>query len=72
MRKDFKDMSLSELSVARGTLVNYIAVGVAKARRTGSTWASIGAQLGVSTQEAHRRYSYVDKIISRESNSSAE
>ena len=63
MRKEYADMTLAELSIERGTLQGYIVIGVTQARRGGSTWAAIASSLGVTTQEAHRRYRYVDDII---------
>jgi hypothetical protein len=61
MNKPFKDMTLSELVLARGQIQGYIDVAVVEARRGGSTWAAIASSLGVSTAEAHRRYSWVEK-----------
>ena len=62
MRKEFKDMTLTELSLSRGTLQNYLDIAVSRARRDGRTWASIGHELGVSPQEAHRRYNWIEKV----------
>jgi hypothetical protein len=62
MAKDFSDMTLSELALARGTLQDYVNLAVVEARRTGSSWAAVGRQLGVSAQEAHRRYSWCEKM----------
>jgi hypothetical protein len=62
MHKEFRDMTLSELALQRGILQGYIDVAVVQARRGGSTWKSIGHMLGVSAQEAHRRYSWCEKI----------
>lgn len=61
MRKEFADMTLAELVYTRGTLQGYLDIAVFKARRDGTTWAGIGHQLGVSAQEAHRRYHWVEK-----------
>jgi hypothetical protein len=60
MRKDFVDMTLPELADARETVEAYIILAVRQARRGGSTWAAIGSSLGVSMQEAHRRYRWHD------------
>jgi hypothetical protein len=62
MRKEFADMTLAELAITQGTLVGYITIAVSQARRGGSTWASIASSLGCSTSEAHRRYSWLDKV----------
>jgi hypothetical protein len=61
MRKEFADMTLAELAYTRGVLQGYIDIAVSQARRGGSTWAAIGSSLGVSPQEAHRRYHWVEK-----------
>jgi hypothetical protein len=63
MRKEFADMTLAELAYTRGTLEGYIQIAITQARRGGSTWAAIGSSLGVSPQEAHRRYSWLQKLI---------
>ena len=55
-------MTLAELAHARAVLQDYLLIGVTQARRGGSTWAAIASSLGVSQSEAHRRYSWVDKI----------
>lgn len=62
MRKEYKEMTLAELSHQQGVLQGYVLQAVVQARRGGSTWAAIGSSLGVSMQEAHRRYSYIDKL----------
>jgi hypothetical protein len=64
MNKPFSEMTLAELAHQRGVLQGYIDIAVVQARRGGSTWAAIGSSLGVSTQEAHRRYHWVEKITS--------
>lgn len=61
MVKDFLDQTLSELAESRTTVEAYIALGVGLARQRGETWAQIGTQLGVSPQEAHRRYRWHDR-----------
>jgi len=61
MKHSFDEMSLSELSHSRAVLQDYILRAVTQARRGGSTWADIGRQLGCSTGEAHRRYSWIEK-----------
>jgi hypothetical protein len=67
MRKEYADMTLYELAYERGVLTGYITLAVAQARRGGSTWQAIGSSLGVSMQEAHRKYSYLDRVIAGES-----
>lgn len=62
MTSKFADMTLAELAHTRGVLQDYILRGVRQARAGGSTWAAIGSSLGVTSSEAHRRYSWVDKI----------
>jgi hypothetical protein len=62
MNKPFEEMTLSELAHSQAVLQDYILRAVTQARRGGSTWAGIASSLGVSTSEAHRRYSWVDKI----------
>lgn len=64
MTKEYRDMTLAELAHARGVLQDYILRGVRQARAGGSTWAGIASSLGVTSSEAHRRYSWVDKIPS--------
>ena len=61
MAKDFVDMTLAELAEARTVVEAYIALAVGQARAGGSTWAAIGSSLGVSAQEAHRRYRWHDR-----------
>jgi len=61
MRKDFMDMTIPELVEARQTIEAYIALSVGKKRASGATWADIGESLGVSMQEAHRRYRWHDR-----------
>lgn len=55
-------MTLAELAHSRAVLQDYIVRGVTEARRGGSTWAGIASSLGVTASEAHRRYSWLDKI----------
>lgn len=64
MNKQFKDMTLAELSYSQGVIQGYVLAAVKEARAGGSTWAGIASSLGVTTSEAHRRYSWVDKIPS--------
>lgn len=54
-------MTLAELAELRETVDAYIALGVGQARAGGSTWAAIGSSLGVTQQEAHRRYRWHDR-----------
>lgn len=60
MTKHLWDMTLSELAQTRRAIDGYIGLAVAEARRGGSTWRAIGDALGVSPQEAHRRYRFHD------------
>jgi len=62
MTHPFESMTLAELGHSRAVLQDYILRAVTQARRDGSTWDDIGRQLGVSRAEAHRRYSWVEKI----------
>lgn len=62
MNKRYQDMTLAELAHSRAVLQDYILRAVTQARRGGSTWAGIASSLGVSVSEAHRRYSWVDRI----------
>lgn len=55
-------MTLAELALHRGQIEGEILARVARLRKSGSTWSNIASQLGVTTQEAHRRYSWVDKV----------
>lgn len=63
MRKDPIDMTIAELVELRATVEAYIAIAVGQARRGGSTWAAIASSLGVSPQEAHRRYRWHDRRL---------
>jgi hypothetical protein len=63
MMKEFKDMDLSELAYCRGTLEGYIQQQIIASRRAGRTWASIATSLMCSTAEAHRRYSWLEKVM---------
>ena len=62
MKHQYGEMTLAELAHSQAVLQDYILRAVTQARRGGSTWASIASSLGVSVSEAHRRYSWVDKI----------
>jgi hypothetical protein len=62
------DMTLSELAESRTTVEAYIGLGVGLARQRGETWARIAEQLGVSPQEAHRRYRWHDRRPTTPSN----
>lgn len=62
MNKPFSEMTLAELTLARGQIQGYIDIAVVQARRSGHTWSAIAAQLGCSTSEAHRRYSWCEKV----------
>ena len=61
MQKDPKEMSLEELVALQDGLQALVVAGVMRARREHQSWAAIGARLGVSTQEAHRRYAHIWK-----------
>lgn len=61
MRKDPIDMTIPELVELRQTVEAYLQRAVGEARRGGSTWEGIASSLGVSRQEAHRRYSWLEK-----------
>jgi hypothetical protein len=61
MNKPYREMTISELVLARAQIQGYIDIAVVEARRAGRTWAAIGSMLGVSTAEAHRRYSWCEK-----------
>jgi hypothetical protein len=58
MAKEPYEMTLAELVALQAKVAGYIALGVSEARTNGRTWASIAEDLGVSPQEAHRRYRY--------------
>lgn len=58
MAKELYEMNLVELAAVVKKAGSYIALGVSEARAGGRTWAQIGADLGVTAQEAHRRYRY--------------
>lgn len=60
MRKDLMDMTIEELVDVRETAAAYLVEAVRLARKGGSTWKQIGEQLGVSHQEAHRKYSWTE------------
>lgn len=62
MTKDYQDMTLAELAHSQAVIQDYLLRAVIQARRGGSTWAGIASSLGVSKSEAHRRYSWVEKI----------
>ena len=62
MKHRYEEMTLAELAHSRAVLEDYILRAVTQARRGGSTWAGIASSLGVSVSEAHRRYSWVEKI----------
>lgn len=62
MNKPLKDMTIAELSLLRGQIVGYLDIAIAQARRGGTPWSAIASSLGVSTSEAHRRYSWLDKL----------
>jgi len=66
MNKELSEMTIAELSILQGQLKGYLDIAIAQARRGGSTWAGIASSLGVSTSEAHRRYSWLDKLIQQE------
>lgn len=55
-------MTLAELAHSRAVLQDYLLQAVVEARRGGTTWGAIASSLGVSTSEAHRRYSWTDKL----------
>ena len=58
MEKPMYQMTLAELREVEVKARGYIALGVSEPRQGGSTWQQIGDELGVSAQEAHRRYRY--------------
>lgn len=62
MKHLYESMTLAELAQSQAVLQDYILRAVTQARRGGSTWAGIASSLGVSVSEAHRRYSWVEKI----------
>lgn len=59
--KEPDDMTLPELTALRKTLDEVIALGVRKSRLSGDSWAAVGRLLGVTAQEAHRRYRWVER-----------
>lgn len=58
MQKDLSEMTIPELVALEVQARAFIDVAVMTSRRSGSTWAAIAAELGVSHQEAHRRYAH--------------
>lgn len=58
MSKRLEQMTIPELVRAEEAARAQIAVQVMLARTRSESWAAIGAQLGVSPQEAHRRYAH--------------
>lgn len=62
MNKPYGEMTLAELAHERALLVDYTLRAVIDARRGGSTWAAIASSLGCSLSEAHRRYSWIEKL----------
>lgn len=60
MAKDLSQMTIAELAQTRRDVEAFIGLAVAEARRGGSTWKGIADALGVSPQEAHRRYRFHD------------
>jgi hypothetical protein len=55
-RADFDVPNLATLVELRDDIDEAIAAGVTNLREQGHSWTVIGTQLGVSRQEAHRRY----------------
>lgn len=62
MAKEPVDMTLAELCHLQHIVQGYIVLRVGQSRREGMTWAQIAVGLGVTRQEAHRRYSWLDKL----------
>jgi len=58
MTKDLEQMSIPELVRHEEATRAQIGVQVMLARGRSESWAAIGVQLGVSPQEAHRRYAH--------------
>lgn len=61
MTKELSEMTIAELVAHESAIRGFIVNAVLQARRGGSTWEAIASSLGVSKQEAHRRYSYLEK-----------
>lgn len=61
MTKNPSEMTLEELVELQERAQALVVVGVMRARREGLSWAAIAARLGVSAQEAHRRYAHIEK-----------
>lgn len=55
-------LTLAELAIMRRQVEKRIHELVSEARQDGLTWAQIGRQLGVSAQEAHRRYRFAPPV----------
>lgn len=62
MAMDLKGLSITELAELRAGIEVQLTLSVAQARRDGLPWQAIAERLGVSRQEAHRRYSWLEKV----------
>jgi hypothetical protein len=56
-------MTIAELVEHERVTRATIDQAVMQARRGGSTWRAIASSLGVSEQEAHRRYAHIWKWV---------
>lgn len=61
MQKYPMDMTVEELVELRASIEAYLMRLISQARTDGDTWATIAGRLGVTPQEAHRRYSWMEK-----------
>jgi len=57
MSKELSEMTIPELVAHLDATQGFVEAAVMRARRDTKSWSAIGAELGVSAQEAHRRYS---------------
>jgi len=59
MAKELSEMTIAELVEHERVTRAFIERAIVEARRGQSTWTAIASSLGVSRQEAHRRYNHL-------------